>query len=165
MKSASPTMPERIVINTGPLIALAKARAVDAIGRLPFEFLCPSTVREELDAGAARGFPDVRPDWLIVAPMRGVHAVAAAVLDDAEAAVIQLAVDEGISTVCIDERAGRRIAKAAGLRVTGSLGLLLRAKMAGHLPALRPLLDELRAAGVWYQADLVQRVLAAAGED
>jgi hypothetical protein len=32
-------MPERIVINTGPLIALFQMGALDIVGRLPFHFL------------------------------------------------------------------------------------------------------------------------------
>jgi len=48
-------------------------------------------------------------------------------LDAGEAAVIQLALERGIATVCIDEWRGRRAARACGLAVTGSLGLLVRA--------------------------------------
>jgi hypothetical protein len=48
-------MAERVVINTGPLIALARAEALDIVGRLPIEFVCPAEVRQELDEGAASG--------------------------------------------------------------------------------------------------------------
>ena len=41
-------MAERIVINTGPLIALARMDALDVAGQLPYQFICPSQVREEL---------------------------------------------------------------------------------------------------------------------
>jgi hypothetical protein len=30
-------------------------------------FICPGAVRAELDAGVAKGYPDVRPSWLTVA--------------------------------------------------------------------------------------------------
>jgi len=52
-------------------------------------------------------------------------------LDRGEAAVIQLAMNENIQTVCIDEVAGRRIARLSGLSLTGSIGILLRAKREG----------------------------------
>jgi predicted nucleic acid-binding protein len=45
-------------------------------------------------------------------------------LDRGEASVVQLAISEGIETVCIDEHQGRRVARLNGLRVTGSLGFL-----------------------------------------
>jgi predicted nucleic acid-binding protein len=90
--------------------------------------------------------------------------MAAAVLDEGEAAVIQLALDQGIRRVCIDERAGRRMASAVGLQVVGTLGLLLRAKQLGHLPALRPVVQRLTSAGAWYDQELLTRVFHAAGE-
>ncbi|WP_216594172.1 hypothetical protein [Synechococcus sp. PCC 6312] len=49
-------------------------------------------------------------------------------LDSGEAAVIQLALNQNIQTVCIDETSGRRIARLNGLNVTGSIGILLKLK-------------------------------------
>ena len=46
-------MAERIVINTGPLIALARMGALDIGAQLPYEFICPLEVKDELDDGAA----------------------------------------------------------------------------------------------------------------
>lgn len=158
-------MAERIVVNTGPLIALARADALDIIGQLAFEFMCPPAVRRELDEGADLGHPAVTASWLAVTPLaRPLDPVATTILDAGEAAVIQLALDEGIGRVCIDERRGRQLGRAVGLDVIGSLGLLLRAKTAGLLDELRPYLERLQAAGIWYDEDLLERVLAAAGE-
>ena len=69
-----------------------------------------------------------------------------------------------IDTVCIDEWRGRRAATAAGLRVTGSLGLLGRAKRLGLIETVRPWLMKLDAAGIHYHPDLVARFLTAIGE-
>jgi hypothetical protein len=46
---------ERIVINTGPLIALGKMQAFSVIEQLPYEFCCPPQVETELLNGAALG--------------------------------------------------------------------------------------------------------------
>jgi predicted nucleic acid-binding protein len=52
-----------------------------------------------------------------------------------------------------------------GLRTIGLLGVLLRAKSAGLLPSVRPLLDALqRDAGFWVSATLYEQVLRLAGE-
>jgi predicted nucleic acid-binding protein len=157
-------MAERVVINTGPLIALARADALEIAAQLSIEFLCPPAVRRELDAGASIGRIEVRPTWLVEIPLLGRIHPAAAALDDGEAEVIQLALDQGVRQVCIDERAGRLVALGLGLEVVGTLGLLLRAKTNGIVPALRPLLERLAATGSWYDARLIARVLSAAGE-
>lgn len=156
---------ERVVIDSGPLIALARMQALEVVGALPLEVICPVEVRVELDAGAAAGYPNVEPQWLKVVELRApLDPVAVASIDIAEAAVIQLALEQGIKRVCIDETRGRRFACSVGLGVTGSLGLLLLAKLHGALPSLAPVVRRGQHAGVWYDEDLVRRVLAEAGE-
>lgn len=85
-------------------------------------------------------------------------------LDAGEAAVIQLALERRVARVCIDEQKGRRAAQAVGLAVTGTLGLLGRAKQLGLISALRPWVEKAIQEGIRYDPELVRRVLEAAGE-
>lgn len=85
-------------------------------------------------------------------------------LDLGEAAVIQLALDENIETVCIDEAAGRRAARLNGLSVTGSIGVLLRAQREGHTFLMREALKRMRAQGVWLSEQVIRFALEQAGE-
>ena len=48
----------------------------------------------------------------------------------------------------IDERLARRHAKRLGLTLTGTLGVLLKAKERGLVPTVEPLIDELRQGGI-----------------
>ena len=64
-------MADRIVINTGPVIALIRMEAIDVVGQLPYEFLCPPEVQAELEASAAKGHPVIHPSWLQVQPLQG----------------------------------------------------------------------------------------------
>ncbi len=59
-------MIERIVTNTSPLLAFAKMQAVDFIGKLPFEFVCPAEVEAEILIGAKQGYAVEIPAWLNV---------------------------------------------------------------------------------------------------
>jgi predicted nucleic acid-binding protein len=90
--------------------------------------------------------------------------IALAELDAGEAAVIQLAVEQGVAFVGIDERKGRRAAAAAGLTPVGSLGLLGRAKTLGIVSAIKPYVDKMQASSVWFDDELVRQFLAALGE-
>ena len=85
-------------------------------------------------------------------------------LDVGEAAVIQLALDQRIPLVCIDETAGRRLARLSGLRVTGSLGILLKAKRQGLFSHIRPCIDNMLERGIWLSPTLIDEVLRLAGE-
>ena len=49
-------MIERIVSNTSPLLALTKMRTLDAVGKLPYQFICPAEVETEIRDGAKQGY-------------------------------------------------------------------------------------------------------------
>lgn len=158
-------MDERIVINTGPLVTLSRIDALDLIAQLPFRFVCPQEVRDELDDGEKSGYTRISPIWLNIESLRSSPSpLIVSTLGRGEAAVIQLALEQGIKRVCIDEWKGRRAAIVAGLRVTGVLGLLGRAKQQGIIPLIRPLVEKATKEGIRYHPDLVKRVLQAAAE-
>lgn len=85
-------------------------------------------------------------------------------LDAGEAAVIQLALDERIDTVCIDEPVGRRLARLSGLQVTGAVGLLIRPRRDGRFPSMRQTLDRMKTRGIWLSETVVTFALRETGE-
>jgi predicted nucleic acid-binding protein len=159
-------MPDLVVVNTGPLIAWERMGCLDVIGRLPFEFLCPEEVRGELDAGERAGHPRVAPPWLgvrrLAAPIASLGLIE---LDAGETAVIQLALDLAAKLVAMDEWKGRRAALALDLAVTGSLGLLGKAKKLGLVPSVRSLVERATATGVRYHPAVIAAVLRELGEE
>jgi len=126
-------MPDKsIVINTSPLLALIAAWGdLERLHNLYHRVWVPFEVCEEIRQGGtsnfgiaefeAANFLDKQKKALTIAPLLRNS------LDKGEAAVIQLALNQAIDTVCIDETAGRRIARLNELKLTGSIGVLLRA--------------------------------------
>lgn len=154
------------MINTGPIIALERMGCLDIIGGLPFRFICPQEVRKELDVGEASGYPRVDPVWVKVMQLSTAPAPFGVVgLDLGETAVIQLAIEQGVSTVAIDEWKGRRMALALGLDVTGSLGLVAKAKKLGLIPKAKPLVKRAAEQGIHYHPELIAAVLRELGEE
>ncbi len=156
---------ERMIMDAGPLILLAKIDALPILPALPFRYIAPANVLRELAAGPAFGHPPVDAPWLEACELREpLPAYALTTLDDGEAAAIQAAMEQGIRLICLDDLRGRRMAKALGLEVVGLLGLLTRAKRLGIIDALRPYTDKLMAVGARYSPTLLRDVLANAGE-
>ena len=158
-------MTTEIIVNTGPLITLAKIDALYVVGQLPFRFISPREVYEELKAGESLGYTKAEPEWLeiksIAAPVAPMVLTS---LDLGESAVIQMALERKTRWVCIDEWKARRAALSVGLDVVGVLGLLARAKKNGIVDKISPYVTRALEEGVRYHPELVNRVLTAVGE-
>ncbi|MFM2091264.1 MAG: hypothetical protein RLZZ127_1753 [Planctomycetota bacterium] len=153
-----------LVCNTGPLIAVAAACGDwSPFARLNRRILVPRTVWDELH----RGRPGTPGRTL---PLEGsglelwdehvpVPAYIRNSLDPGESAVIATALAHGITMVAIDEQAGRRTARACGLTVTGTWGILLRARSLGHPVDIPIAIQRIRLAGIWVSDALADQVL------
>jgi hypothetical protein len=165
-------MPEAIS-NASPLIQLAKIGQLSLLARLHPQVLIPNPVHREVVL-AGRGRPGAEAvahaeadGWLIptAAPQDRMLDLLREQLDDGEAEAIRLALERPANAVLLDDMAARSIATRMGLQVTGTLGLLLRAKQMGFVPQLQPLIAQLCADGRFYIAPaVVTQILAAAGE-
>lgn len=164
-------MPEmsRLVINTGPLIALAAALDdLAVLETLYQEVLVPFEVCREIRAKGADGFGIAQFEeargLTKIARTTKVNPLLAGSLDPGEAAVIQVTLDEQIPIVAIDETVGRRVAKLSGLRLTGSIGILLKAHRQGFPFSMGEALERMKSRGVWLSRQVAEFALKQAGE-
>ncbi len=84
-------------------------------------------------------------------------------LELGECAAISRALEIG-AALLVDERAARAQAAALGLTVTGTLGVLVRARRRGLIGPLAPLIAALRASGQRLSHQVVAQALASVGE-
>jgi predicted nucleic acid-binding protein len=162
--------PEKIVINTSPLIALVAALGdLDILYSLYSEVLVSFEVSQEIIRGGLTGLGVAEfqgATWLKKqsSPL-SISPLLLNSLDLGEASVIQLALNESIKTVCIDEAAGRRIARLSGLSVTGSVGILLRAKREGYSLSIREAIDNMLACNIRLSETVIKIALRESGEN
>ncbi|MEM7516498.1 MAG: DUF3368 domain-containing protein [Planctomycetota bacterium] len=157
-----------VVVNTTPIITLALLNRLDLLRDLYGSVHIPPAVYDEVLAGG----PD-RPGgsqlhaapWIKRTQLQDPRrADLISDLDRGEAEVIALAQETAAALVIIDERLGRRHAKRLGLSITGTLGVLLRAKSEGILPKVAPLIETLQQDGIRLGQGLVDRALERAEE-
>ena len=154
-----------VVSDSGPLIALGR---LDLLVVLPALFAQVQVPREVLseclarpqNTDAARIASAVARQWLTPCDATP---IAAEGLELGERAAIGRALEIGAGLLA-DDRAARQHAAALGLVVVGTLGVLVKAKRGGHVAAIGPLIESLRASGQRLSHAAVVDALAAAGE-
>lgn len=162
------TVESSIVVNTSPWIALASCHQIALLPTMYEEVYLPESVRRELLAGGEKttGVAELESaSWLSIESVTNPDAMNLLYeLDAGEAEVVLLAREKGIPRVLIDEKVARLQAKAFGLKVIGTLGLLLRAKKQQKVPGIKPLIRQLQDHGFWIHERLIRGVLQEAGE-
>jgi predicted nucleic acid-binding protein len=153
-----------LVINTGPLLALAAALdTFEPLKELYSNILVPSEVDEELFAAGSEAFglsAYTQAEFLTrISEKVNIDPFLSKILDRGEASVISLARRENITTVCIDEAVGRRYARLYGLNITGSLGILLKASKVDKSIDVEAAIGNMRRRGVWLSDKLIAAVL------
>lgn len=162
-------MPEGpVVCDTGPLIALSLVDHLQLLQSLFPQVLVPRAVLDEVSAGGSERpgcHAILAAGWLETVEDIGLDPLLAAELGAGEAAVIASAYKIGARLVLLDDRKARRIAVGAyKLRVKGSAGVLVAAKRAGLIPAVRPLLQAMIDRGYYLSQRLVREATSEAGE-
>ncbi len=158
--------PTEIVINTSPLLALSAACGdLNLLQALYKQVFVPYEVCQEIEKGGLSGFSVAEfkaahflhkiDKPLIISPFLKNS------LDIGEASVIQLALDKGIQTVCIDETVGRRIARLNNLSLTRSIGILIRAHQEGHVFSMQEAIKNMQDRGIWLSDSVISVALKA----
>ena len=81
-----------------------------------------------------------------------------------EAEVLTLSKEKNADIILIDEKKARKVARRAGFKVVGVLGLLLVAKNRALIPTVKPFIDELCRQGFRLSEKVKERALKEAGE-
>ncbi|MBK6998455.1 MAG: DUF3368 domain-containing protein [Rhodoferax sp.] len=157
-----------LVTNTTPLIALVAATgSLEILRSLYTRVVVPLEVAAEIRAGGKQSFGvDVfkEASWLDIQDREVVlqpflrHS-----LDLGEASVIQTAMNLGLPLVCIDETVGRRIARLCALDVTGTVGVLVKARRLGFPLSMPEALQRMRHRGIWLSDKVIAFALAQGG--
>lgn len=152
----------KIVSNTTPIISLLKLSRLDILKELYSEISIPVAVFQEIEAGKNKEYyQDLsKTNWINIHEIQDKQALKYFIdLDAGEAESIILATEIGADLVIIDEKLGRFHAKHAELRMTGTIGILIKAKNQGIISDLKPLLYKLTEKDVWISEKLIRDIL------
>lgn len=161
-------MDEVAFVDASPLILLSRAGRLDLVRVAGRTVVAPRAVLDEI---AAYGPDD--PEWCAIRaatwistadPAPAPPAIQGWDLGPGETQVLTLAKATPGSIAVLDDREARRCARAVGVPVRGTLGLLLVARARGELTLVRPLVEALRRGGMRISDDVVDAALREVGE-
>lgn len=159
-----------VVSNTSPITNLAVIGRLELLGSQFSGIQIAEAVWDELNAKNTQwpGANEVsQSPWIKRSASKNRTLVTALQrhLDPGESETLALALDLSADLVLLDEKDGRHAAQQLGLRVMGTVGVLIRAKQSRLIAAVRPELDALRQrAGFYLADDLYRQIVEISGE-
>jgi len=157
----------KIVSNTTPILSFIKIDRLDILKTLYKEIIIPEAVYEELEEGKNKYYVNIsNENWIKIFTVKNKSFVEQLEeeLDRGEAEAIALSLEISADLLLIDEKIGRKFAEENGLKITGTIGILLKAKKKGVIKEVKPLIFELMEKGNYYKDAFIKIILKQAGE-
>ena len=151
-------MSQQAVTNSTCLIGLERIGRLELLPQVFDTVFAPPTVVAEVRSPLT---------WLTVQTVENSAFVAAlkTQMDEGEAEAIALAVELDNVILILDDKKARRVAQQIGLKVIGTVGMLLRAKNQGVITEIKLLLTELVQVDFRITNAIIQEALRLSGED
>ena len=161
-------MSDVLVVDTAPIIILAKAGFLNLLTDLGSEILLPNQVVREIMQGdtsdPARQV--VKAGWGTRVAVNYIPVAVRSVglLHVGEQAVLALALKRVGCLVVTDDEAAKKAAKRLGLRAIGTLGVIMLARQQGRIAGVSPVFHAVRAAKLYASDDLYRTLAHSVGE-
>ncbi|RZK90153.1 MAG: DUF3368 domain-containing protein [Pedobacter sp.] len=85
-------------------------------------------------------------------------------IDKGESSAIALAMEIPDSTIILDDYKARKIAHQLGLSYTGTIGVIVKAKLRGLIPSISPILNKIKQTNFRLTEELELQALKQSGE-
>ena len=159
----------RVIVNSTPIILLSNINQLELLKQLYETITIPQAVYDEVTAKPDSACQNLKNhfDWIKVEKIRNPiqKKMYEAKLHDGEVEVMILAQEEPkADLVILDDNSAKKTAKFLELSVTGTLGVLVKAKQLNYIEKVKPLMDALIANGFFVAQNVYSMVLEQAGE-
>jgi predicted nucleic acid-binding protein len=146
---------KRVVISdTSCLIVLSKINCLHILQNLFGEVLITEEIENE--------FGERLPSWIIVkrAKSRQIEKILELNVDEGEASAMALYLEQPTDALLvIDERKGRIVAKDLGIKIIGTIGVILKAKEYGVISNLSEIVERLEVTDFRISPKLKQQLI------
>jgi predicted nucleic acid-binding protein len=151
-------MPKTIISDTSCFIVLTNINEMNLLQKVYGNVITTEIIAAE--------FGQPLPEWVKIRQVndKNLQRVLEMQIDKGEASAIALAIETPYSTVIIDDQKARKIAERLGMNITGTIGVIIKAKERGIIPAIRPYIEKIRSTTFHLSEEIELKALKMAGE-
>ena len=131
-----------VVSDTSPISNLLQIGEINLLRQIFYKIVVPTEVFAEICQIESHKEFLIKQDWIETATLADTNLRNSLMtdLDSGEAEAIALAIELKADYLLMDETKGRQIAGSYGIKVTGIIGVLIKAKEEGLIAEVKPYL-------------------------
>lgn len=151
-------MPKTIISDTSCFIILSNIGELDLLQKVYGHIITTQEIANE--------FGEILPDWVFIHSVNDKYRqqLLEMQIDKGESSAIALALEIPDCTIILDDFKARKIVAQLGLNFTGTIGIIIKAKLNGVIPSIKPLLLKIRETDFRLTSELELVALREAGE-
>jgi predicted nucleic acid-binding protein len=151
-------MHRTIISDTSCLIILSNIGEIELLKKVYGHVLTTAEVADD--------FGELLPDWIKIVTVKDKlrQQLLEMQIDKGESSAIALALETEDAILIIDDFKARRVAEQLRLNFTGTIGVIVKAKLIGEIESIIPILSKIKATNFRISNDLEVLALSEANE-
>lgn len=131
-------MHKTIIADTSCFILLSNIGELDLLHKVYGQITTTAEIANE--------YGEKLPDWIDIRDVTDKYRqqLLEMHIDNGESSAITLALETPDSTLILDDYKARRIAEKLNLSYTGTIGVIIKSKLLGIIPSIKPILGKIR---------------------
>ena len=151
-------MPKAIISDTSCFIILTNIGELELLHKVYGQIVTTPEIVAE--------FGEPLPEWLEITEVGDKYrqTILELQIDKGESSAVALPLETPNRTVILDDYKARKIAERLGLTLTGTIGVIIKAKLNGTIPSVKPLLEKIKQTDFRLSAEIEAQALKEANE-
>jgi predicted nucleic acid-binding protein len=151
-------MPKAIISDTSCFIILTNIGELELLHKVYGQIITTPEIVAE--------FGETLPEWVEIAEVTDKYRqrLLELQIDKGESSALALALETPNSVVILDDYKARKIAERLGITFTGTIGVIIKAKLNGIIPSVKPLLEKIKRTDFRLSAEIETQALKEADE-
>ena len=151
-------MPKAIISDTSCFIILTNIGELELLHKVYGQIVTTPEIVAE--------FGEPLPEWVEIAEVKDKYrqTILELQIDKGESSAIALALETPDSVVILDDYKARKIAERLGVTFTGTIGVIIKAKLNGTIPSVKPILEKIKQTDFRLSREIETQALKEADE-